>query len=64
MAINVSILYNGGFFPDIILLTLYYYHRGSRSNAMKDEKEGYSPTGNMRRKLHALEIFKEKSERI
>ena len=37
MAINNVILqYNGGLFPDIILLTQCYYHnRGSRLNAMK-----------------------------
>ena len=27
MAINVSVQYDGGFFPDIILLTQCYYHR-------------------------------------
>ena len=35
MAINISIQYNGGFLPDIILLTQCYYHRGTRLNAMK-----------------------------
>ena len=35
MAINVSVQYNGGLLPDIILLTQSYYHRGTRSNAMK-----------------------------
>ena len=35
MAINVSVQYNGGFPPDIILLTLCDYHRGIRSNDMK-----------------------------
>ena len=39
MAINnsVSVQYNGGFSPDIILLTQCYYHRGTepRLNAMK-----------------------------
>ena len=36
MVINVSVQYNGGFLPDIILLTLCYcYHRGTRLNAMK-----------------------------
>ena len=29
MAINVSVQYNDGFLPDIILLTLCYYHRGN-----------------------------------
>ena len=35
MAINVSVQYNGESLPDIILLTLCYYHRGTRLNAMK-----------------------------
>ena len=35
MAINVSVQYNGGFLPDIFLLTLGYYHRGIRLNALK-----------------------------
>ena len=35
MAINVSVQYNGGFLPDIILLTHCYYHRRTRLNAMK-----------------------------
>ena len=35
MANNVSVQYNGGFVPDIILLTQFYYHRGTRFNAMK-----------------------------
>ena len=36
MAINVvSVQHNGGFLPDIILLTQSYYHRGIRLNAMK-----------------------------
>ena len=32
MAINVSVQYDGGFLPDIILLTQCYYHRGTRLN--------------------------------
>ena len=28
MAINVNVKYNGGFLPDIILLTQCYLHRG------------------------------------
>ena len=32
---NVSVQYDGGFLPDIILLTQCYYHRGTRLNAMK-----------------------------
>ena len=35
MAINVSAQYNGGFLPDIILLTQCYYHWGIRLNVMK-----------------------------
>ena len=36
MPINVSVQYNGGLLPDIILLTQCYYHnRGTRLNAMK-----------------------------
>ena len=34
MAINVSVQYNGGLLPDIILLTKGYYHRGIRLDAM------------------------------
>ena len=30
MAINISVRYNGGLLPDIILLTQGYYHRGIR----------------------------------
>ena len=32
---NVSVQYNGGFLPDIILLTQCYSHRGTRLNAIK-----------------------------
>ena len=35
MAINISVQYNGGLLPDIILLTQGYYHRGTRSNTMQ-----------------------------
>ena len=35
MAINISVQHNGGLLPDIIPLTQYYYHRGTRLNAMK-----------------------------
>ena len=35
MVINISIQYNGGLLPDIILLTQCYYHRGTRLNATK-----------------------------
>ena len=39
MAINVSVRHDGGFLPGIILLTQCYYHRGTRLNAMKTNKE-------------------------
>ena len=35
MAINVSVQYDGGFLPDIILLTQCYLHQGTCLNAMK-----------------------------
>ena len=35
MAIDVSVQYNCGFLPGIMLLTRCYYHRGARLNAMK-----------------------------
>ena len=35
MAINVSVHYNGGLLPDIILLSQCCYHRGTRLNALK-----------------------------
>ena len=35
MAIDVSVQYNGGLLPDIILLTQCYYHRGTSLNAME-----------------------------
>ena len=36
MAINLSVQYNGGLLPDILmLLTQGYFHRGTRSYAMK-----------------------------
>ena len=35
MAINVSVRYNDGFLPDIILLIQCYYQRRTRLNAMK-----------------------------
>ena len=34
MGINISVQYNGGFLPDIILLTQGYYPRGTRLNTM------------------------------
>ena len=35
VAINVSVQYNGGLLPGIILLPQCYYRRGTRLNAMK-----------------------------
>ena len=35
MAIDASVQYDGGLLLDIILLTQCYFHRGTRSNAMK-----------------------------
>ena len=34
MMINISVEYNDGFLPDIILLTQGYYHWGTRLNTM------------------------------
>ena len=51
-AINVSVQYNGGFLPDIILLTLCYYHHGTRLNAMKS----FCPCSQCSH-LNALTIF-------
>ena len=34
MVINMSVQYNGGLLPDIILLTQGYYHWGTRLNTM------------------------------
>ena len=36
MTINVSVQYNDGLLPDIILLTQCYYHRGTHLNAMNE----------------------------
>ena len=35
MMFNISVQYNGGFLPDIILLTQGSYHWGTRLNTMK-----------------------------
>ena len=35
MVINISVQYNGGFLPDITLLTQGYLHRDIRLNTMK-----------------------------
>ena len=42
MAINVSVQYNVGLLPDIMLLTQCYFHRGTRLNFMKRFCLGYS----------------------
>ena len=34
MAITVIVHYNGGLLPDIVLLTLCYYHRGTAYDLM------------------------------
>ena len=34
MVTNISVQYNGGFLPDIILLTQGYYHWGTRLSTM------------------------------
>ena len=34
MVINISVQYNGGFLPDIMLLTQGYYQWGTRLNTM------------------------------
>ena len=34
MVVNISVQYNAGFLPDIILLTQGYYHWGTRFNTM------------------------------
>ena len=44
MAIISSVQYNGGFLPDIILLTQCYYHWGTRLNAIRGFVfEAYDP---------------------
>ena len=80
MAINVSVQYNGGFPPDIILLTQCYYHRGTRLDAMKrfysvflcslsmipPERFGiFSPSRGMLRRSRCVQIlFKTTSDRL
>ena len=44
MAINVSGQYDGGFLPDIILLTQCNYHRGTRLNAIDGFLSSSQPT--------------------
>ena len=36
MAVNVSVQYNDGLLPDILLLTQCYFHQGTRLNAMEE----------------------------
>ena len=36
MGIDVSVQYNGGLLPDMIMLTQGYYHRGTRLTTMCD----------------------------
>ena len=35
MSIKLCVWYDGGFLPDMLLLVLRYYHRGTRLNAME-----------------------------
>ena len=42
---NVSVQYNGGLLPDIILLIQCYFHRGTRPNAIKRLLMQPSPEG-------------------
>ena len=35
MVLNISVQYDGGFLPDIVLLTQAYPHRDIRLNTMK-----------------------------
>ena len=64
MAINdVNVQYNGGFISDMILLTLCYYHRGTKLNAMKrfmipPERFGLFPLDwGMLRRSRGVQIF-------
>ena len=34
MVINISVQYNGGFLPDITMLTQGYYYRGTHLNTV------------------------------
>ena len=45
MAINISVQYNGGLLPDIILLTqcYYYYHRGTRLEEVRSSQPTMIP---------------------
>ena len=54
MTINITVQHNGGFSPDIILLSLFYYHRGTRLNASLSSilSISHMPTTTYRRKAH------------
>ena len=60
MTINVSVQYNGGLLPDIILLTLCYLHRGTRLNAMKRFRICSLNWGMLRRSRCVLIFFKQR----
>ena len=75
MAINVSVRYNGGLLPNIILLTQCYYHRGTRLNAVKrflslqpmiPPKRCYifPPDWKMLRRSRRVQIFFKQNEKI
>ena len=68
--LNISVQYNGGLLPDIILLTQCYYQRGTRVNAMERfVSAAYDPTqrfdnfppdfywGMLRRAVDAFNFF-------
>ena len=64
-AINVSVQYNnGGLLPDIILLTqCYYYHRGTRLNAIMFSPkpfDNFPPEGGCSKGLDAFRFFLKK----
>ena len=68
MAINLSVQYNNGFLPDVILLTQCYYHGGIRLNAMKKSCLAWQPmfprkrfVGGMLRRLDAFRFLFEQS---
>ena len=54
MAINVSVRYNGGLLPDIILLTLCYYHGVSHLTKRFDV---FPPDRGMLRRSRCDQIF-------
>ena len=75
MAISVSVQYNGGLLPDIILLTQYNYHRGSWSKCHEEvlylepmippkRFDSFSPDwGILRRSTRVLIFFKQQRNR-